>query len=66
MDQQFMVGKGRYVVGLCFGIEHVLLFLVGVFWVGIPSMPRWVRQKVSRVHSLREMGARAAILKKRE
>lgn len=65
-DQQFQMGMGRYVVGLCFGIEHVLLALVAVFWIAIPSLPNWVRQKIARVHFLREKGARGARLKKRE
>lgn len=64
MDQQFEVGMGRYVVGLCFGIEHVLLLLVALIWVGIPSQPRWVRQNIYRVHYARERGARAASIKK--
>lgn len=66
MDQEFQVGMGRYVVGLCFGIEHVLLALVAVLWVAIPAQPKWVRQRIARVHFLREKGARQAVLKKQE
>lgn len=64
MDQEFQVGMGRYVVGLCFGIEHVLLGLVAILWVAIPTQPNWVRQRIARVHFLREKGARQAALKK--
>ncbi|CAM9171897.1 unnamed protein product [Scytosiphon promiscuus] len=66
MDQEFQVGMGRYVVGLCFGIEHILLGLVAILWIAIPSQPNWVRQRVARVHFLRERGAREVSLKKRE
>lgn len=57
---------GRFVVGLCFGIEHVLMALVGIFWVCIPTQPNWVRQRVAFLHVLRERGARQASLKKLE
>lgn len=66
MDQEFQVGMGRYVVGLCFGIEHVVLALVAILWVAIPAQPKWVRQRIARVHFLREKGARQAFLKKQE
>ncbi|CAM9674315.1 unnamed protein product [Discosporangium mesarthrocarpum] len=53
-DQSFRAGMGRFVVGLCFGIEHILLLLVATLWVAIPEIPLWVRQKVARVHYLRQ------------
>lgn len=65
-DQEFKEGMGRYVVGFCFGMEHILLAFVAMVWMGIPSQPRWVRQKIMRIHYLREQGARQATLKKRE
>lgn len=60
------MGMGRYVVGLCFGIEHVLLAIVAICWMAIPSQPNWVRQRIARVHFLREKGARQASLKKQD
>ncbi|CBJ25617.1 conserved unknown protein [Ectocarpus siliculosus] len=66
MDQEFQVGMGRYVVGLCFGVEHVLLAVVAILWMAIPAQPKWVRQRVARVHFLREKGARLAVLKKHD
>lgn len=66
IDQEFQVGMGRFVVGLCFGIEHALLGLVAILWVAIPTQPNWVRQRIARVHFLREKGARQAALKKHE
>ncbi|CAN0041038.1 unnamed protein product, partial [Choristocarpus tenellus] len=44
---------GRFVVGLCFGIEHVILLIIITLWMFIPEVPLWVRQKVARVHYLR-------------
>lgn len=64
MEQQFREGKGRYVVGLCFGIEHVVLAIVAILWIAIPSQPNWVRQKVAHAHVLRERVAREESKKK--
>ncbi|CAN0380365.1 unnamed protein product [Ascophyllum nodosum] len=64
-DQEFREGMGRYAVGLCFGIEHILLAVVAAFWMMIPSQPRWVRQQIAHTHNLREKGYRQASNKKK-
>ena len=47
-DQMLAVGMGRYVVGLCFGMEHLLVLAALTVWGLVPGTPDWVKTLVRR------------------
>ncbi|XP_065183783.1 anoctamin-8-like [Sycon ciliatum] len=47
-DQQFKLGYGRYVVGMVFTLEHILILLALVIEHFIPSCPRSVTTEMAR------------------
>ncbi|CAM9723991.1 unnamed protein product [Chrysoparadoxa australica] len=53
-EQILLKGMGRWVVGIAFGMEHLLLLLVVLMGLVVPSWPEEVRVGIKRFHWLRE------------
>ena len=57
-DDEAIAGSGRYVVAICFAIEHAIILLALVVNQLIPDEPEWVSDEMARLEYEKDKASR--------